>query len=87
VTIIPQLVGKLPAGRKIKSIKVHPETVKVLTPPDQEGNKPFNASTTPVYLNSIESSSVLYCKIIVPPSMQPVEKKWPDVMVTIELEE
>lgn len=87
IPIIPQLVGKLPDGKKIKSIKVQPESIQVLAPPDRGGNKTVNASTTPVYLNSIESSSVLYCKIIAPPSMQPVDKKWPDVMITIELEE
>lgn len=86
VPIVPQLLGKVPQGKKIKTIKVHPETVQVLAPPDQDGSKTVNASTTPVYLNSIESSSVIYCKIITPPSMQPVDKKWPDVMVTIELE-
>jgi len=80
-------VGKVPEGKKIKTIKVQPETIQVLAPPDRDGSKTVSASTTPVYLNSIESSSVIYCKIIAPPSMQPVDKKWPDVRVTIELEE
>lgn len=87
IPIVPQLVGKLPQGKKIKSITVKPETIEVLAPPDRDGLKTVNASTTPVYLNSIESSHVIYCKIIAPPSMQPRSKKWPDVMVTIELEE
>jgi len=87
VPIVPQLVGKLPEGKKIKAIKVQPETIQVLAPPDRSGNKTVNASTTPVYLSSIESSQILYCKIIAPPSMQPVNKKWPDVMITIELED
>jgi uncharacterized protein (TIGR00159 family) len=87
VLIVPQLVGKVPEGKKIRSIKVRPETIQVLAPPDRDGSKTVNASTTPVYLNSIESSNVIYCKIIAPPSMQPVDKKWPDVMIVIELEE
>lgn len=87
VPIVPQLVGKLPEGKKIKNIKVQPDTIQVLAPPDRDGSRTVNASTTPVYLNSIGSSSVLYCKIIAPPSMQPVGKKWPDIMITIELEE
>lgn len=87
VPVVPQLIGKLPEGKKIKSIKVQPETIQVLAPPDRNGDKTINASTTPVYLNSIDSSNVLYCKIIAPPSMIPVDKKWPDVMITIELQE
>lgn len=86
IAIVPQLVGKIPDGKKIKTIKVQPETIQVLAPPDRAGFKTVNASTTPVYLNLLDSSNVLYCKIIVPPSMQPVDKKWPDVTVTIELE-
>ncbi|WP_304511306.1 diadenylate cyclase [Desulfopila sp. IMCC35008] len=87
VPIVPQLVGKIPEGKKIKNIKIEPDTIQVLAPPDRNGIKTVNASTTPVYLNSIESTSVIYCKIIAQPSMQPVDKKWPDVKVTIELEE
>lgn len=86
IPIIPQLVGNLPDGKKIKSITVQPESIQVMAPPDRSGSKTVNASTTPVFLNSIESSNVIYCKIIAPPSMQPVEKKWPDVMITIEIE-
>jgi uncharacterized protein (TIGR00159 family) len=87
IPITPQLVGKLPDGKKIKSIKVYPESIEVMAPPDRDGIKTISVSTTPVFLNSIESSNVLYCKIIAPPSMQPLEKKWPDVTITIEVEE
>jgi diadenylate cyclase len=86
IPIVPQLIGKLPDNKKIRSIKVQPESIQVLAPPDRDGQKTVNASTTPVYLNPIESSTVLYCKIIAPPSMQPVDKKWPDVTITIEIE-
>lgn len=87
VPVVPQLIGKLPEGKQLKNIKVEPETVQILAPPDRNGSKTINVSTTPIYLNSIESSSSLFCKIIAPPSMQSVDKKWPDVTITIELEE
>ncbi|WP_332468465.1 diadenylate cyclase [Desulfogranum marinum] len=87
VPVVPQLIGKLPEGKQLKIVKVEPETVQILAPPDQNGNKTVNVSTTPIYLNSIDSSTSLYCKIIAPPSMQPVDKKWPDIVITFEIEE
>lgn len=86
VPVIPQLVGKVTGGRTIKQVKVEPEMIQVLAPPDTDDTKTVNLSTTPVYLNSIESSSTIYCKVIAPPSMQPIDKKWPDVKVFIEFE-
>ena len=87
VPVTPQLIGKLPIGKKIKAIKMEPEMVQVLAPPDREGHKTTNISTTPIYLNSVDSTSTLFCKIVAPPAMQPVDRKWPDVKVTIEIEE
>lgn len=87
VPIVPQLLGKVSDGRTIKQVTVEPEMIQVLAPPDRDGTKTVNLSTTPIYLNSIESSSTIYCKVIAPPSMQSFEKKWPDVKVFIEIEE
>ena len=85
VTIKPQLVGKLPAGLKIIKIEVLPPHVKVLSP-EADGKKQLvDVITTPVYLESIYKDTSLYCKIIAPPAVQPVDKRWPDVEVVIKV--
>jgi diadenylate cyclase len=81
IPIKPQLVGKLPNGLKLQSAVVNPSTVKVLSPVDQ--NKPGNVMTTPIYLENLKEDAVIYCKIIAPPALHPVDKRWPDVEVTI----
>ena len=86
VPVNPQLIGQLPDGYKIKEITVAPEELQVLAPPNRQDNKTFTVSTTPIYLNSISSDSRILCKIIAPPSFQPVDKRWPDVEISITLE-
>jgi YbbR domain-containing protein len=85
VTIKPQLVGKLPGSLKIRSIEVRPEKVKVLSPASEGKAKSVSVLTTPIYLESIYDDITLYCKIIAPPAVQPVEKRWPDIEVMITL--
>jgi uncharacterized protein (TIGR00159 family) len=88
VPVVPQLIGKITDAREIKRIIVDPEFIEVLTPPARDGAKNINLSTTPIYLGSIESTSTtIYCKVIAPPYIQPLDKKWPHVKVTIELDE
>ena len=48
--------------------------------------KQVSIITTPVYLNSIQSSSRIFCKVIAPPEIQPVTKPWQDVEVIIDVE-
>lgn len=83
VPIKPQLVGKLPSGLRIRSITVKPDKVKVLTPALQQQSRSAGVITTPIYLESISNDIEIYCKVIAPPAFQPVEKRWPDVEVTI----
>ncbi len=83
ITIKPQLVGKLPSGLKIRSIKVEPEKIKVLSPVSLIKGAGINVITTPIYLESISDDASIFCKIIAPPSVHPVDKGWPDVKVTI----
>ena len=52
---------------------------------DQEGAAP-SIITTPIYLDNIFETTRLYCKLITPPTVQPLEKRWPDVEVTIVVE-
>jgi len=87
VRVVPQLVGVLPPTLKIKQVKVIPSMVQVLMPPPKRGDKPLSLSTTPIYLNTIEEENRLFCKIIAPPTIQPVVKPWQDVEVVIEVSE
>ena len=83
VTVKPQLVGKLPGGRKIQSIELKPEKLKVFSPVTNGKAQAVSVMTTPIYLESIYEDTRLYCKIIAPPAVQPAEKRWPDIEVII----
>jgi YbbR domain-containing protein len=86
VLVKPQLVGKLPAGVRLKSIEVIPRKVRVLSPSsegEEEGEEEVVLMTTPIYLENLRGSSRIFCKIIAPPGLQPNEKRWPDVEVYI----
>ena len=85
ITIRPQLVGKLPAGLNIRSIKVIPEKIRVLSPATQKREVADSIITTPIYLEGITDDTQIFCKIIAPPSIQPVDRRWPDVQVTIRV--
>lgn len=85
VAIKPQLVGKLPGKMKILEIEVVPKKVKVLSPVDEGKEKVFNVITTPIYLEGITNDAKIYCKIIAPPTVQPTDKRWPDVEVLIKV--
>jgi hypothetical protein len=41
--------------------------------------------TTPIYLENLEEETVIFCKIVAPPALLPLEKRWPDVTVTIRI--
>jgi len=86
IAITPQFIGQLPNGLKIKKIQVSPAEIQVFAPPSRQENKTLAVSTTPIYLSSVGSDSKILCKIIAPPSFQPVGKRWPDVEVLITLE-
>jgi hypothetical protein len=85
VPIKPQLVGKLPGGMKLLTVEVIPEKVKVLSPLTKGKEKVVDVTTTPIYLESIYNDTKIYCKIIAPPTVQPTEKRWPDVEVTVRV--
>ncbi len=87
VPVVPQLVGILPAHLKVKQVKVIPSEIQVMMPPPKRGDKPLTVSTTPVYLNAIEEENRIFCKILAPPTVQPVVKPWQDVEVVIEIAE
>ena len=83
LVIKPQLVGKLPDGLNVRSLEVKPEKIKVFSPDSAEMDKLISLTTTPIYLNNIYEDTTIYCKIVALPAVQPKEKRWPDVVVTI----
>jgi len=83
VIVKPQLVGRPPEGFQIVSVAVSPKSVRVLSPAEEEGNKEISVMTTPIYLENIREDTSLFCKIIAPPTVQPADKRWPDVEVHI----
>ena len=86
VVVKPQLVGRLPGKIKIRSMKVIPARVKVLSPAVDGKDKIVSVTTTPIYLESISNTTQIFCKIIAPPTLQPIDKRWPDVEVVITVE-
>ena len=85
VTVKPQLVGKLPGGLTIHSIKLNPAKLKVFSPVTHDKTQSVSVMTTPIYLESIDEDTKLYCKIIAPPAVHPSEKRWPDIEVIIKV--
>jgi YbbR domain-containing protein len=83
IAIKPQLVGKLPKGRSLKSVVAQPGRIRVLAPPGDKNQ--ITVMTTPIYLENLDEDTVIYCKIIAPPALHPVDKRWPDVEVKITL--
>jgi hypothetical protein len=81
VSIKAQLIGDPHNGLKIRSVKVFPEKVKILYPKVEEINKIESLSTTPIYLDSIQENTKVYCKLVAPPSVKPKDKRWPEVEV------
>ncbi len=86
VLINPQFLGNLPPNKKLKSVTVIPSEIKVLVPPNKNGKDILSVSTTPVYLDSLQSNSRIITKIIAPADIKPETKPWPDVEVIIEVE-
>jgi len=85
VFIKPQLLGKLPTNGKIQSMEVIPNKIMVFSPAETNKDRIVSLITTPIYLDSIYSNTSIFCKIIAPPAIQPVEKRWPDVEVVIKV--
>ncbi|MCG6946191.1 MAG: diadenylate cyclase [Deltaproteobacteria bacterium] len=84
VEIQPQLVGTLPQGLELVSVKLTPKQLRVLSPPG-DANQKINIVTEPIYLESIKKNEKMVRKVIAPPNVQPKGKKWPDVEVMIKV--
>jgi hypothetical protein len=86
VVIKPQLIGAPSNGLKLRTVKVFPEKIKVFYPKTDSKTKIDYLSTTPIYIESIQENTKIYCKIIAPPSVHPKDKRWPDIEVFITFE-
>ncbi len=84
VAVQPQLVGTLPEGLELVSVRVEPKQVKIFAPTG-EMEQGFNLMTEPIYLESINKDAKFSNRIVAPPNVQPAGKKWPDVEVLIKV--
>lgn len=85
VPVSPQLVGQLPPGFSLQDVSVKPALVRAISPANDPVASERGLTTSPIYLQGLSSSSVLYVKIIAPPYFQPVDRRWPDVEVRVEI--
>jgi uncharacterized protein (TIGR00159 family) len=85
IAVKPQLVGRLPENLELVAVVVRPDRVKALLPGTGGKDQVSSITTTPLYLESFRETATIFCKIIAPPAVQPVDKRWPDVEVTIEV--
>ncbi len=83
IAIKPQLVGRLPGKLEIAAVTVKPDKLTALLPATGGKDQVSSITTTPIYLENFRETTTLFCKIIAPPAVQPVDKRWPDVAVTI----
>lgn len=85
IAIKPQLVGRLPGKLEIIAVTVKPDRLLALLPATGGKDQISSITTTPIYLENLRETTALFCKIIAPPAVQPVDKRWPDVEVTVEV--
>lgn len=85
--IDPQFIGSLPAGFKIDSLKVNPNSITVLAPADYIQEKLIRLLTTPIYLDNIRQSATIFCNLIAPPRIQPIKDRFPHVEVFISVKD
>ena len=83
--IKPQFVGALPAGLTIAAIKIEPRSVRAFLPSATDGTSLSSLLTTPIFLPSIRENTAVFCKIVAPADVQPVDRRWPDVEVDISI--
>jgi diadenylate cyclase len=83
----PQLVGKLPQGLELVSVDISPNKVGALLPTGVDKRGEIKLMTTPIYLENFSEDSTLFCKIIAPSDIQPLDRRWPDVQVRIKVRE
>jgi hypothetical protein len=66
-------------------VVVNPDKIKALVPVERKVDEVLSVITTPIYLETVTEDTVIHCKIIARPSIQPVDKRWPDIEVRLLL--
>jgi len=84
--VTPQFIGELQEGYKIRDIEISPSLVDVIVPEGKEAGLK-ELLTTPIYLQGIQTSTTVFCKIVAPYGFQPQDKRWPDVSVRINVDQ
>ena len=67
-----------------RELAIKPQLVGRL-PAIQAKGQVTSLTTTPIYLETIRDTTTLFCKIIAPPAIQPLDRRWPDMEVTVEV--
>ena len=62
------------------------ESLLVFVPSGDAEKSYKNITTTPVYLDNIRENTMVYCNVVAPQSVQPVDKRWPDVQIQVMVE-
>lgn len=81
----PQLIGALPPGWRLASVEVTPAAMRARIPRTNGGTQ-VRLTTSPIFLETIRATTTLYCGIVAPPHIQPVNGAWPNVEVRLILE-
>jgi diadenylate cyclase len=79
----PRLVGKLPEGLKLVSLKVIPHSIFVLLPESEKKQEKLFLPTKEISLENIKENTIITSQIAAPPNMQPEGDNWPEVEVVI----
>jgi uncharacterized protein (TIGR00159 family) len=77
--------GRAPSGLNIREIKVIPKEISVTVPSIMPKDK-ISIATEPVDLKTITQTTTLIPKLIIPPEIRFPGDKYPEVTVTIEVE-
>ncbi len=86
VNVKPQLVGKLPSGLEISSVEVTPSKIPIMYTTTRKVTGDIHVTTTPIFLSTLQEDTRVVCSVIAPPGMSPVKRQWPEVIVSITVE-
>lgn len=79
------VVGRLPAGLRLREVQVRPDKVRALVP-EGGGQEELHLTTTPIDLSELKGSTVVAREIVAPPGVRPAGDSWPTVEVQLRLE-
>jgi diadenylate cyclase len=79
----PRLVGELPEGLKLVSVKVLPPSIFVLLPESERKQEELSLPTKEISLENIKENTIVNSQIAAPPNLKPASDDWPEVKVKI----